>query len=418
MQSVFRPEIIDLQRELTGLGQLRHQGVPNRPPKTGTGLTRKGGSQIASSMIGVLMTRFWQDQRFKAAAIASSIVVLGVLSWYIPLSKVEEHNFVHHLHFLPLMAAGMVFGWRGALYCVLFTALVDSAHIWRSWSIARLEASDQLVEVSIFGTAGLIAGFLSDRERKQRARLEQATRELEEVYQELQRNVDRLRRSERLYAAGQLSARLAHEIRNPLASISGAAGILKRGHASQANIEDCLEIIEKESNRLNKLLTNFLHFARPRAPKFQPTDLATVLDSVMSLTAHDSAMLQVQLHSDRPLDLPEVECDPEQLKQVLLNLLINAAQASTRSGAVWLATSVATDRVSVTVRDEGCGISTENEDRIFDPFFTTKENGTGLGLAIASTIIGQHGGLLTAKQNADRGMTFQLDLPRDRSRPL
>ena len=80
MQSVFRPEIIDLQRELTGLGQLRHQGVPNRPPKTGTGLTRKGGSQIASSMIGVLMTRFWQDQRFKAAAIASSIVVLGVLS--------------------------------------------------------------------------------------------------------------------------------------------------------------------------------------------------------------------------------------------------------------------------------------------------------------------------------------------------
>jgi signal transduction histidine kinase len=369
-------------------------------------------------MIGVLMARFLRDQRFQAAAIGFSILILGALSWYIPLGKVEAHNFVHHLHFLPLMAAGMVFGWRGALYCVVFTALVDSAHIWRSWHVAHLEASDQLVEVSIFGMAGLIAGFLSDRERKQRAKLEQATRELEEVYQELQRNVERLRKSERLYAAGQLSARLAHEIRNPLASISGAAGILKRGHASQANVDDCLEIIEKESNRLNKLLTNFLHFARPRAPKFQPTDLATVLDSVMSLTAHDSAMKDVELYSDRPSHLPEVECDPEQLKQVLLNLLINAAQASERPGAVWLAASVAADRVSVMVRDQGCGISAENEDRIFDPFFTTKENGTGLGLAIASTIVGQHGGLLTARQNADRGMTFQLDLPRDRSRPL
>ena len=364
------------------------------------------------------MTRLLRNPRISASAIGLGILVLGVLSWYIPSGQIEAHNVVHHLHFLPLMAAGMIFGWRGALLCVAFTALVDSAHIWRNWDVAHLEASDQLVELSIFGMAGLIAGILSDRERKQRAKLERATRQLEDVYQELQQNVERLRKAERLYAAGQLSASLAHEIRNPLASISGAAGILKRGHASEANIAECLEIIEKESNRLNKLLSNFLNFARPRAPKFQATDLKPLIGSLTSLTAHDARARDVELHSEIAEHLPEVECDPEQLKQVLLNLLMNAAQASQPKSRVWLTASAEVDRVSVAVRDEGSGISVENQDRIFDPFFTTKENGTGLGLAIASTIIGQHGGLLTARQNVDRGMTFQVDLPRDRSRPL
>ena len=111
-------------------------------------------------------------------------------------------------------------------------------------------------------------------------------RELAAVNQEMRDNLERLTKAERMYAVAQLSASLAHEIRNPLASISGAAGILKRGNASAENERECLEVIEKESNRLNKLLANFLNFARPRAPRFQPTDLAAVIDSTIALARH------------------------------------------------------------------------------------------------------------------------------------
>jgi two-component system, NtrC family, sensor histidine kinase HydH len=355
---------------------------------------------------------------WQAAFIGISIIVLAILPWIVPVHDVLAHNVLHHLNFLPLMVAGMLFGWRGALVSTSFAALIHLPHASITWLNSPLDASDQLVEISIFGMAGIIVGFLSDRERRQRTSLERTKGELEEVYRELQQNIERLKKAERLYAAGQLAASLAHEIRNPLASISGAAGILKRGHASGENTRDCLEIIEKESQRLNKLLTSFLDFARPKAPRFQMTDLRPVLESVAALATHAANSQQIEFLRNVHDGLPEVECDPEQLKQVLLNLLINAIQASNGAGTIWLDAAVRTDRISILVRDQGCGIPPAEQDRIFDPFFTTKENGTGLGLAIASMIVEQHGGLLTAEHNQDKGMTFRLELPLDRRQPI
>jgi signal transduction histidine kinase len=109
-----------------------------------------------------------------------------------------------------------------------------------------------------------------------------------------------------------------------------------------------------------------------------------------------------------------MECDAEQLKQVLLNLIINAVQATEGRGAVLVHGYRVQNRLHIDIRDEGCGISSDQEEKIFDPFFTTKESGTGLGLAIAANIIEQHGGLLTGVRNPDKGMTFRIDLPLER----
>jgi two-component system, NtrC family, sensor histidine kinase HydH len=352
-----------------------------------------------------------KSPRLHIAIIGGCILVLASCAWIVPARYLLAHNILHHLNFIPLMLAGMLYGWRGAIYSMFFAAIVYAPHLVLSSDISRLEASDQLVELSIFGGAGIIAGLLADRERKQRFNLEKTKRELEDVYQELQQNIERLKKAERLYAAGQLSASLAHEIRNPLAGISGAAGILKRGNASPQNVSACLEIIERESDRLNKLLTNFLVFARPRAPRFQRTDFKAVIESVTSLAAHAPTVASVRTLLDLPENLPEVTCDPELLKQVLLNLLINATEATPPGGLVTLSARCEDSRIAVHVRDEGCGIPPEEEDKIFDPFFTTKENGTGLGLSIASKIIEQHGGSLTVERNSDKGMTFRLELP-------
>ncbi|HWB96719.1 MAG TPA: ATP-binding protein [Bryobacteraceae bacterium] len=346
------------------------------------------------------------------------ILTVAVLHRIVPISERHTHNMLYHIDILPILAAAMLFGWRGAAGASLLAAFLETPQIAILWGAERVYAMDQIGELSVFGMAGLVAGSLADRERGQRSKLEQTKRELERVYQELQQNLERLRKAERLYAAGQLSASLAHEIRNPLLSISGAAGILKRGHASIENFQECLEIIDKESQRLNKLLTNFLDFARPRAPRFQRTDLVAVIDSVVVLAGHAPGAGSVELQRRVEEMLPEIECDPEQLKQVLLNLLINAIQASEGAGQVEITARSEPGRIRIAVRDQGCGIPPEQRDRIFDPFFTTKENGTGLGLAIASKIVEQHGGILAADDNPDRGMTLRVELPLDRNHPL
>ena len=355
-----------------------------------------------------------RSARWKAVCIGWLILMLAVTTWITPPHAIELHNILHHLNFLPLMMAGMIFGWRGALSALLFATLVQAPGVARHWKSWPMDAQDQVVELIIFGAAGIIAGFLSDRERVQRMRVETTKIELEQVYTELRQKIDQMKKAERLSAVGQLAASLAHEIRNPLASISGAAGILKRGHASVANTDECLGILEKESQRLNKLLTNFLDFARPRLPRYQRVDPGNLIESVASIARHSAILRDVELVTDDNSGLPAIDCDAEQLKQVLLNLIINAVQATQGNGRVYIRVFNVPDFFCIEIRDEGYGVAPDQLDKIFDPFFTTKESGTGLGLAIAANIVEQHGGVLSGTNNPDKGMTFRLELPINR----
>ena len=312
------------------------------------------------------------------------------------------------------MMAGMLFGVRGAAKTAVVSALVDAPLIAHQWKIWPIDAKDQIVELSIFAVAGLIAGYLSDRERAQRRILEETRYKLEAVYQELSDNVAKMKQTERLSATGRLAASLAHEIRNPLASISGAAGILTRGAAPQEYLEDSLEIIQKESQRLNKLLTGFLNFAKPREPRLQRADPDAMLISVASLASHEAQHSQISVLCEPRAAYPEIACDPEQVRQVLLNLVLNAIEASPPGGSVRLRSISEADRVLLEVEDNGSGIPPDVAEKIFEPFFTTKAKGTGLGLAISSAIMTQHGGGLSFRNNTHGGTTFCIELPADR----
>jgi two-component system sensor histidine kinase HydH len=357
------------------------------------------------------------SERSKIASIIAMVLALAITTWLTPVHLQVLHNILHHLNILPLMLAGMLFGWRGAVRALLLATVLQSPSIYRHWHTMPLDAQDQIVELSTFGSAAIIAGIVADRERMQRLRVETTKLELERVYTELRENVQHLKRTERLTAAGQLAASLAHEIRNPLASISGAAGILARAQAPPESREECLDILTKESARLNKLLTNFLDFARPRLPRFQTTETASVIQSVVVLTQHLASRQYVDLVQQTDAALPDIECDAEQIKQVLLNLILNAVQASEAEGKVVIRTSATRSEVSIQIIDEGSGISNDQVVLIFDPFFTTKEDGTGLGLAVAANIISQHGGSITCRPNQEkqRGMIFEVQLPIERS---
>lgn len=347
----------------------------------------------------------------RSLVVALSILLVSVLHHVTPLSMLVWHNVLQHLYYLPIIFGAMSFGWRGGLAAAIFASLSHAPHVWNTWHVVPNYSEDQILESFMFCLAGVLTGLGAERERRQREALERTTKELSRVYRELQENFEQMKRAERLYAVGQLSAGLAHEIRNPLASIAGAAGILRRQALADARQSECVSIISRECERLNGLLKEFLDFARPRAPKHQPVDLGEVVTSVIDLASHATGERSIRLTRKVASGLPVLHTDCAQLTQALLNLLINAIQASPAKGEIEVSAAVEDRRAVIRVRDQGPGIEPENMDRIFDPFFTTKASGTGLGLSVAHQIVRQLGGLLIAHRNPDRGMTFSLQLP-------
>ena len=361
-------------------------------------------------------------RRFQArlglSAVAAGTLLISLLHHATPPLREHWHNVFQVLYYVPTVLGALGFGWRAGLGAGLLAGLSHLPDILLTSRGSPDYAIEQSIEMSLLCLVGLLTGILSDRDREQRKELERTTGRLTEVYRELQQNFEQMKRAERLFAVGQLAAGLAHELRNPLGSVAGAAGILQRNAHLEPKHQECLEIIQKESQRLNRLLTDFLDFARPRSPRYQSVEVNALVNSVIQLVAHGAGRNAVELRTNVEPHLPPVEGDEELLKQMLLNLVMNAVQATGDGGDVLVAASLQREKVRISVCDHGCGIAPDSRDRIFDPFFTTKEAGTGLGLPVAHQIVEQHGGTLTAEANADSGMTFSALLPLRREAPL
>lgn len=349
----------------------------------------------------------------RPALVAAAIALISIAHYLIPEHRLVWQNLLQHLYLVPIMYAALRFGWRGGL---IATAAATASYLpqllamrgsqpYAGYMLSRIAG---MVE---YFAAAAVVGLLAEKDRRQRLELEQSSADLQRLNYELQGAIERMKRSERLYAAGQLAAGMAHEIRNPIAAIAGAAGILERRPEDTARRSVCIEIISKECARLNRLLTSFLDFARPRPPTFQKTALEPLAASVAELARHAAGRHSVNLRCEFDPALPEVECDGAQIKQALLNLVINAIQASPDGGEIVLSARRASASIILSVRDQGCGMTPDQMQRLFDPFFTTKETGTGLGLPVAFQIVHQHRGRIWAEPNADRGMTFSFELP-------
>jgi signal transduction histidine kinase len=280
-----------------------------------------------------------------------------------------------------------------------------------SWGFEPEYRATQIVEVGMFFVIGALTGLLADHERAQRAHAEETARKLSEVYGQLHASFEQLRRADRLSALGELSAGLAHEIRNPLGSVEGAVQILRRPELPTETRNEFGNLAQKEINRLKGLLTDFLDFARPQTPKRVPTEPGELLEAVSKLAAETAKMSGIQVRVESLGSMPTVLVDSAQMKQVLLNLVINAIQAMPSGGEVVLRTARTLESIVLEVQDEGVGIPPEDLERVFNPFVTTRPEGTGLGLSIAYQIVNQHGGHIAARRNPERGMTFAVTLP-------
>ena len=347
----------------------------------------------------------------RGAVVAAGIAAASALHYFTSPSLILWQNLFQRLYYLPIIYAAIYFGWRGGLVASTASAVCYIPHILHAWHHNFDYAMNQYAEIIVFFLVGTVTGVLADRGMKQR-------RELAALNRELQDSFEQVKRADRLSAIGQLSASLAHEIRNPLAGIDGAANLIESEQTPPEMRKASLVIIRKEVQRLNRLLTNLLDFARPRKPEFQVVHADRLIDAIVSLAGHSAQQKDITLRKNVPATVPAFEGDPEQMKQVILNLTINAVQAMTGAGEIVLAARQSDSSVVITVRDQGPGINQEDLDKIFNPFYTTKDVGTGLGLSVVYQIVNQHGGVVAAERNPEGGMTFSLTIPLNQRRDV
>ncbi len=228
-----------------------------------------------------------------------------------------------------------------------------------------------------------------------------------------------IERQEKLASLGVFATGIAHEIRNPITAIKVRLFTLKTSYRPDASEHEDLEVIESEINRLERIVQEFLRFARPAEPDLLTMPIDPFLREVYSLLTPELAKRSVRFELDLQANEP-VQIDPEKMKQVLLNFIQNAADSIEHEGTVTLRSRTdrqtlgdrVLDAVVVEISDTGRGMPIEVQRRLFDPFFTTKEKGTGLGLPIAARIVEKHGGLIQYQTQPGKGTTFSVLLPR------
>ncbi len=305
------------------------------------------------------------------------------------------HGILGHLYIVPIILGAYWYGIKGGVTVSIASTVLFSPHLLLHWKDPFLDVYN-FVELFLFLLIGGVTGVLSQMERNQRLRYENALVRLDESHRKLKEQTDilfqteeQLRRADRLSALGELSAGMAHEIRNPLGSIKGAVEILKDDYQPDEAKYEFIQILQKETDRLNHIVQEFLGFARPKQPEFQYADLNEAIESVLTLTAQEAKKAGVKVEKKLDPSIGRRSLDAGLLKQAFLNLILNAIQAMPSGGVLTVESGLREDAVVVKIADTGIGISDENRKKLFSPFFTTKKSGTGLGLAITYRIVAE-----------------------------
>jgi len=225
----------------------------------------------------------------------------------------------------------------------------------------------------------------------------------------------RLTQTEKLTTMGQIATNIAHEIKNPLMGISGSVQVLMKRFKSYPTTKETLSKIFEQVQRLDSTLKGLLSFSRPQTPYFLKSPINEIIDQVLFFIAPQAKNNQIEILKDLSNDIPPVSLDPDQIKQVFLNIILNAVQAMPEGGQLKIATrndnGERKKSVTVAINDTGPGISEDYKNEIFKPFFTTKVKGTGLGLVISKNIVKEHGGTINFISDINSGSTFEINLP-------
>lgn len=308
--------------------------------------------------------------------------------------------WVHAVHsrfcYIPIVIAAAWFGLRGGVMAATFISLLIIPYLLGTGGHG-VNLSQEFVEIFFYYAIGMLVGALIDRDSRARRKQLETERRLE--------------RSQHLSELGQMAAGVAHEIKNPLASIKGALEILSDPSVPEKDRAEFREIAAGEIRRIDGTVRDFLEFGRPREMRKEDTELAALVGAaVRQLNPQAEAMgVTVRVEASEGV---VVRVDREQMHQVILNLVLNGLEASPRGGEIVIGTARGADGMGrLTVKDGGKGMAPDQVEKIFEPFFTTKGSGTGLGLSIVKGIVEKHGGRIECVSKTGEGTTMVVELP-------
>ena len=270
--------------------------------------------------------------------------------------------------------------------------------------IARVRLGDMDASVS-FASRNDEVGDLGRDFNDMVAQLKSSREEIQRLHQ------TQMSRAEHFATLGELATGLAHEIRNPLAGIAGVIEIVSRDLPPNSPARAVIKDAKEEALQINRILTELLETARPKPPQFRVSDVCATAEHAVMFARQQAVTKRIMIEMDVTGAIPPVDHDPNQINQVLLNLLLNAIQAMDKPGTILVSLETDEDDVLITVADEGKGIPAENLTNIFRPFFTTKGHGTGLGLSLARRTVEAHGGSIDVTSEVGKGSQFAIRLP-------
>lgn len=355
--------------------------------------------------------------------LALFIIAVSLLHYLTPLRLHYLHDIFQRLYYLPIILAAIWFGLRGGLTCSLAVSMLYAPHILFQWGGGLTLEMEKYLEIVLYNIVGGVTGLLAQRERERSVQLQKTAEGLEQSYKKLQDQSEQLiaieknlRSAEKLSTLGEMAAVLAHEIRNPLGSIRGAAEILKDDYRPGDPKYEFIDIQIRETERLNRVVEDFLRMARPLPAETVRCRIQSELETVAMLVANDARERDVSVVLEPAAVDVVVNGDGEKLRQAFLNIAINSLQAMTAGGRLIISTSLcrpdeAAGMCAIRFFDTGKGIDAKSLPRIFEPFYTTKPDGTGLGLAITRKIIEGHGGTLRVESLVGLGTTVLIRLP-------
>lgn len=353
-------------------------------------------------------TRWYYD-----VAIYLAIAAVSILHYVAPVHAHHLHDIYRRLYYLPIILAAFHRGLGGGLLAAAIVCAAYAPHAFGGISHDPATDTQKVLEMVLYFAIGALTGALVSRLNGTQRQLRQTAHDLRGSLEQLRNTEEQLIQTANLAAVGRLSAGLAHEIRNPLASIKGSAEFLADDFPPEHPKRRLLQVLIDESVRLNHVLTRFLTFARPKPLRRETIDITQEVDGVISLLSGQKEGREIRfVRRLPPSGLPRVHGDPEQLRQVLLNVLLNACQAAGPEGEVRIVYGMTADGdLGIQVYDSGTGFTSEALENIFTPFFTTKEQGSGLGLAISHRIMESHGGSLHAMNDPAGGGVVVIEIP-------
>jgi two-component system, NtrC family, sensor histidine kinase HydH len=329
-------------------------------------------------------------KRIKVRVILGCTAAVSFLFYGTPLRLYLLQELVTRFYYIPIVLAGLWFGLWGGIRVSLLITVICIPHTFLAFGYDQALFYDEVLELFLFNLAGAVVGALRDRERRQQA-----------LNQKLQA----------LATLGETVSSVAHEMKNMLIPIRGFVRRIRENQNQGAKAASYLEIVDQESSKLEKMVKDMLSFGRFSPLQKEEVEIRSLVEDIQQIMAEEFHDKGVRFASRCQKGIGKMSLDRDKIRQVLVNLLQNALQASPKGKEVRLLVQTDQGVLQMAVEDEGAGIPREHLERIFQPFFTTKPQGTGLGLAITHQIVQDHGGDIRVESTVGGGTRVFLSFP-------